>query len=206
MKAVQASLLHYNSTDDTPRHHLCPAGKNSWCKYQKAKTTGTSYIHTKKPIPEAIIHLLKPIYTRLGSKALLERCLGGYTQNPNESLHSLVWKLCPTELFLGKLAVETACAIAVCIFNDGISTLKNISESLGLQPSKHCQVVLRSKDYRRVKKSDYKETDRCKNLRKASRAKRKGYEDKHEEGVVYSTGAFNGGNDGPGPSKRARKS
>lgn len=30
MKAVQATLLHKNSTDETPRHHLCDP---SWCKY-----------------------------------------------------------------------------------------------------------------------------------------------------------------------------
>ena len=32
MKAVQASLLHSNSTDDSPRHYLCPEGEKSWCK------------------------------------------------------------------------------------------------------------------------------------------------------------------------------
>ena len=34
MKAVQASLLHSNSTDDNPRHHLCPEGEKTWCKWQ----------------------------------------------------------------------------------------------------------------------------------------------------------------------------
>ena len=31
-KAVKATLLHCNSTDETPRHHLCPGGEKSWCK------------------------------------------------------------------------------------------------------------------------------------------------------------------------------
>ena len=35
LRAVQASLLHLNSSDENPRHHLCPKGPNSWCKYQK---------------------------------------------------------------------------------------------------------------------------------------------------------------------------
>ena len=34
MKAVQASLLHSNSTDDNLRHHLCPEGEKTWCKWQ----------------------------------------------------------------------------------------------------------------------------------------------------------------------------
>ena len=40
MRAVQASLLHNNSTDEVPRHHLCPSGSDSWCKYQKSKALG----------------------------------------------------------------------------------------------------------------------------------------------------------------------
>ena len=38
VRAVQASLLHSNSTDENPRHHLCPTGENSWCKYISKST------------------------------------------------------------------------------------------------------------------------------------------------------------------------
>ena len=84
MKAVQASLMHYNSTDEHPRHNLCPEGEASWCKWQRAEARGTDYTHKKPPLPAPIVKLLQPVYNRLGSAALLERCLGGYTQNPNE--------------------------------------------------------------------------------------------------------------------------
>ena len=43
MKAVQATLLHNNSTNTNPRHHLCPKGPDSWCKWQVAKATGKEY-------------------------------------------------------------------------------------------------------------------------------------------------------------------
>ena len=45
--------------------------------------------HTKTPIPPAIVALLKPIYARLGSRDLLEKCANGYTQNANEGLHNM---------------------------------------------------------------------------------------------------------------------
>ena len=80
MKAVQASLMHYNSTDEHPRHHLCPEGETSWCKWQKAKAKGSVYTHKKPPLPAPIVKLLQPIYNRLGSSTLLERCLGGFTK------------------------------------------------------------------------------------------------------------------------------
>ena len=37
MKAVQATLLHSNSTNEQPRHHLCPVGPDSWCRWQVAQ-------------------------------------------------------------------------------------------------------------------------------------------------------------------------
>ena len=61
VKAVQATLLHCNSTDEHPRHHLCPEDKGSWCKWQVAKATGKSFTH-KDPISEAIVALIQPIY------------------------------------------------------------------------------------------------------------------------------------------------
>lgn len=103
MKAVQASLLHYNSTDEYPRHHLCSEGETTWCKWQAKAKRNTNTLK-RTPLPALIMKLLQPIYNRLGSAMLLERCLGGYTQNPNESLRSTVWKLCPKEFILGRMA------------------------------------------------------------------------------------------------------
>ena len=87
MKGVHATLLHCNSTDATPRHHLCPPGENSWCNYQVAMAKHETYHHTHPPIPEAIVQLLKPIYAHLGgNRVSLSKCVDGYTQNANESL------------------------------------------------------------------------------------------------------------------------
>lgn len=125
-----------------------------------------------------------------------------------------------------KSAVEIACALAACIYNDGLTSVRVISQNIGLQPSKRYDASLRSKDIHRVQKSDYKITDYYKKLRRSSRAKRKGYEDKCEdtEGVVYSAGAFDGAfsdahsdvesnsesdsepDTDPGPSKRRKTS
>ena len=144
MKAVQASLLHLNSSNEHPRHHLCPEGENSWCKWQVAQVLRKVYDH-KDPIPEAIVTLLKPIYARLGSRSLLEKCVQGYTQNANEALHQLVWKFCSKELFLGKVGIDIACALAVCSFNDGASSLATVATRLELDPSPLSQHFLKKK-------------------------------------------------------------
>ena len=163
MKAVQATLLHSNSTNEQPRHHLCPVGPDSWCKWQVAQATGTMCDH-KEPLPDAIVQLLRPIYPRLGSRSLLEKCVHGYTQNANESLHALVWKFCPKELFLGRTGVKTAWALAVCCFNDGSSSLAATSDRLLLSPSLLSKSFLKKKDLKRVKKSEYKVSEGAKKV------------------------------------------
>ena len=65
----------------------------------------------------------------------MEKCVGGYTQNANEALHSLIWKFCPKELFLGRVGVNVACALVVCAFNDGVSSPSLLASRLELNPS-----------------------------------------------------------------------
>ena len=132
----------------------------------------------------------------------------GYTQNANESLHALVWKFCPKELFLGRTGVQTgvqtACALAVCCFNDGSSSLAAISDRLLLSPSLLSKSFLKKKDLKRVKKSEYEVSEGAKKVRRLARRKRKGYDDRNQqrEGVVYAAGEFDSGE--PGPSKRSK--
>lgn len=203
IKGVQATLLHSNSSDETPRHHLCPEGENSWCKWQVAKAKGVEYKHKKDPFPTPIVQLLKPIYKRLGSHTLLEKCLDGYTQNANESFHSVIWKFCPKELFLGRDGVETACALAISNFNDGASSLTEVAKRLGLEIAPFSKTFLAAKDKSRLKISTKKASERTKDLRRKCRKKRKGFADKNkqDEGVVYAAGAF--GED-PGPCKKRK--
>lgn len=64
-KAVWATFYHKASTDDEPKHHLCPEGEKSWCGFQRAKFTGEKYIH-KNSVPSAVMDLVvKPIFNDL---------------------------------------------------------------------------------------------------------------------------------------------
>ena len=206
MKGVQATLLHCNSTDERPRHNLCPEGVDSWCKYNRAKAKGESFTH-KRPIPPAIVPLLRPMYARLGSRELLEKCVDGYTQNANEALHNIVWRLCPKGLFLYKVGVDIACALAVASYNDGSRSLSDLVDLLKLEPTQSTRGFLCKKDLKRVKEASYKMGLRARKLRRAHRRKRKGLDDKHaaHEGDMYVPGGFDAGEPAPKRAKRATK-
>lgn len=66
---------------------------------------------------------MKPIYKDLSEDELLERCVGGFTQNNNESFNQLIWKITPKILPDGSKIVNIPALVAACIFNEGTSAL-----------------------------------------------------------------------------------
>ncbi|KAL7291527.1 hypothetical protein TKK_0014783 [Trichogramma kaykai] len=109
-KAIWAIFYHKSSTDKEHNHSFCPTGQDSWCEWQKAKATNThkTYKH-KHSLPKAIMEKIKPVFTTLSKPELLERCVGGYNQNSNESFNNCVWKLAPKALFSGMNSLSFAC-------------------------------------------------------------------------------------------------
>ena len=161
-----ASFLHALSTDEDPHHDRCPAGASSWCFFRRAVAKGErpgphkDNVHT--PLTREVGRFVKPVYVRLGDESLLRRCLRGKTHNPNQSLHSVIWRKCLKTDFLGKLRVEAGAAIAVSEFNQG--TEKSVSETtiaLGFQLGEAQVKLTRSKDNERIamreRKSDAQE-------------------------------------------------
>lgn len=131
-RAIQAVYFHESSTDKNPQHHLCPTGPQSWCKFNKSVALNTSYTH-KKTMPAEVWALIKPIFISLSEDSLLERCLGGFTQNSNECLNSKIWKLAPKKTFSGFQTVRAAVALATISFNEGMEGLIEVVDEMRLK-------------------------------------------------------------------------
>ncbi|GBN35486.1 hypothetical protein AVEN_168746-1 [Araneus ventricosus] len=61
-----------------------------------------------------------PVYQRLASTEILNRCTSAKTQN--QSLHSVIWNKCPKEVFASKSRLELAVSSAVSELNFGCVT------------------------------------------------------------------------------------
>ena len=124
-KAIWASFYHLSSTDEKPQHKLCPQGIYSWCFYNRAVAEGVaSEPHAAKnlylaKIPFQHLDHIKNVYRDLSSPDLLARCLRGWTQNPNESLHSKLWQKCPKIKCFGLFRVIFAVQVTVLDHNFG---------------------------------------------------------------------------------------
>ena len=51
-------------------------------------------------------------------------------KNSNESFNAMLWSMAPKTLSGGKIVLNIAANIAVCIYNDGLSSVTTIMEVL----------------------------------------------------------------------------
>lgn len=137
-RKIMATYYHYTSTDKKPRHEYCPVGEKSWCKFQHARSLRHKYTHPQPLHPDVAKHIL-PIYEDLSKKELLERCLGGCTQNANESFNATIWRFAPKHLHCGRKIVEIAAYIAAGIFNEGYMAVLKIMHDLQLVIGTRCR-------------------------------------------------------------------
>ena len=154
--AIWASFFHLTSTDKNPGHHLCPKGSSSWCFYNRAlanKETPPS--HASKnlylaKIPHEHLEHIKRVYRDLTEPSLLQRCLKGFTQNPNESIHARLWLKCPKVKFFGLYRVIFCAQSCVLEHNLGYERSNLLTELFGTSAS--IKKVLKTQDALKIKK------------------------------------------------------
>jgi len=108
-----------------------------------------------------------PIYEELSREDLSERCLGGYTQNANESLNSIIWKFAPKHLHSGPETVEIAAWLGGCIFNEGYLSILWIMQLLEIQIGEHSFEYATFVNKRRENKQDIRRKEMTHEARKA---------------------------------------
>lgn len=132
-KDIMAALWHLTSTDAYPRHDWC---SESWCFWKKAvnedmqkkagkrnaspmRTPSHSVMKLRLSVNQEEYKKLESVYTRLSDDSLLNKCLKVKTQNPNESIHSRIWSLCPKVVSVSKGILDFAVAQSCLIYNKG---------------------------------------------------------------------------------------
>ena len=191
-KAVKAILYHSASTNERPQHDNCPQGEDSWCGWQRDVAKGTTtYKHTH-PLPQSIVDVLQPIFQRLSNPVLLEGSKDCFTQNPNESLHHLVWDKCPKSSFAGAATVEIAACLGMLEFNGGHHCYAELLTTMGIEPGYYAQTAFTKRDKERLYHASRKSCSKTKRRRTVLKSQKKASADKQQqsEGPLYEAGAF----------------
>ena len=133
------------------QHSLCPKGSGSWCKFNSDLVTKGKTYHQNGRLPSVFFEPLKPIFERLASRELLQKCQRGLTQNQNESFNNLIWKRCPKVMFFGKERIVFAVSEAVCTFNTRAGAKAVIMKAAGINNvGINLLLALRRKDNARL--------------------------------------------------------
>ncbi|GFV27874.1 uncharacterized protein TNCV_365701 [Trichonephila clavipes] len=131
-------------------HWFCPTNPNTWFKYNAAINNNLQKYKHKPSVAKAVRDVIKPVFADLSHPALLKKCLGGKTQNPNESLNSLIWKFCPKTIGSRLQIAEIAANLETSVFNDGNQILITILEKFGLEINRNVCVPLAERDNRQI--------------------------------------------------------
>jgi len=148
-----------------------------------------SYKH-KPALSKEVFEAIKPIYEELSSDDLLTRCIGGFTQNSNESFNSTVWALAPKSISSGKIVLDIATNIAVCVYNDGFSSIMHIMDVMGMKIGPNNYNMCLEVDAQRIKLAEQSLSEAAKEARISLKTLRKEMQeqDVHLEGQLYGAG------------------
>ena len=191
---IFAILFHLTSTDRTPRHMHCPSGEKSWCFWKRAEakkeTPGPHKDH--ETVPNEVGKKMVSIFQRLTDDELLQRCRRNRTQNPNESLHNLIWQYCPKIRYAGRYSVEGATCMAICQFSLGATFREMLCRFVGIDPGYYLIQGSLQKSSERLKKAEEKSSDERKKKRKMLKFKNTTKIQKTiaNEGPTYKAGDF----------------
>lgn len=185
-----ATYYHMISTDKKPQHMYCPEGKDSWCEYQKRTALGIELEPHPTPLHPDVAKAILPIYKDLSKNDLLERCLGGHTQNASESFNLTVWRFAPKHLHSGLKVIEVASYLAAGLFNEGNSSLLMVMNEAkiveGLQSFNYAGQM----DNQRVSRQNRRNSLESKEGRKARKAMQQAQNEAYEEeeDLLYGAG------------------
>ena len=89
-----------------------------------------------------IMFAMKSTFTDLGHAKLLEKCLHGRTQNPNECFNWCVWDRIPKTTFVGLQTLKIGVLDAVICFNEGAVSRCKVLEELSISPGQNMKAGL----------------------------------------------------------------
>ncbi|KAK6962753.1 NADP-cytochrome b5 reductase [Biomphalaria glabrata] len=156
-KAIWATFYHCTSSDDNPMHSDCPAGKSSWCFYQRAlarnQPAGSHEKEMTTFLSPLVAEHIRPVFERMTQDELLQRCILGQTQNVNESIHALIWSRCPKHLFVGRKRLEVSVGVGVGEFNMGSKASQLFLSHLNIKTGIQSKSLGLKRDCNRISKA-----------------------------------------------------
>ncbi|XP_024946630.1 uncharacterized protein LOC112495203 [Cephus cinctus] len=154
--AIWATYYHYYSSDENPEYEKCPIEPESWCSWHRAAAANalSTFEHEYQLLPQDVAETVHPIYIDLSNEKLLERCVGDFTQNNNDSYNQLIWKITPKIVPCGAKIVELTANVGAAIFNEDTASLLFYMSAMRLWLGPNAHSYARKEDPKCIKIAD----------------------------------------------------
>ena len=179
-------------------HETCPQGSSSWCYFQTKLALYAANSSLPQPIPrqpyltESDITRTKATFETFAKLSLCQCLTLGKTQNPNESLHNMLWHNAPKAKRVGHKSLQCCTALAVLSFNNGSMDQSAVLNELGISVShstlKHLTERDHDRNLERVRR--VKETQKRRRRQIVLQAGRAEASRKKRDTQVYRSGNF----------------
>ena len=135
---------------------------------------------------------IKPIFQDLAQPGLLNKCLHGRTQNPNESVNSVIWTRIPKTVFVGINTLHFGVYNAVATFNEGNIVKYQVLQELVMSAGSRTIEAMLHFDKDRLRNAENKLQNLFRRATQHRAAKRKllAENEEEEENPSYGAGLF----------------
>ena len=162
--------------------------------YRIQLTVEISAEYSHKPaLSDDVLSEITLIYENLSSENLLQRCIGGFTQNNNESPNALILSFTPKRVFSGAKTVKIASYLAENIFNEVYESLLKVMHIMNIIIGPNAVALCTEVDDTRISIADARSFEASKEERVERRVMRSDLEETlyEEEGPLYKAGMEN---------------
>ena len=131
-EALQTLVTHIDE-----KHHTCLVDENSCSYFQKKLAltpTSSHIIPSEEYLSPLEMQRLRETFYVFTSISFCECITLGKTQNPNKSLHNLLWHNAPKFKRVGQASLKACIALAILSFNDGSTSSASVLNFLGISP------------------------------------------------------------------------
>ena len=179
-------------------HSGCPTGEDSWCRWNKPSSSTTPATLTTFTTTD--IQKVQEAFSTYATTEFCSHLTLGLTQNANESLHNMIWCLCPKNKYVSPQSIRKSTAIVVLNFNEGELSLFGVMYDLGLAPSSQVYQSISN----RVHKLETSRTSKKKSNFQRRRRRMKVVKQYREKALLKSEGgeSYRGGQFGAESTQR----
>ena len=157
LEAVKAIPLHLGANDEnaSENHSFCPKGPDSWCRYERALSSGDIPPRHPNYLGHNAVGLITKVFSKYNydKEYFINQIADGQTSNHNEAVHNIIFTMVRKTEAVGLVVMRLGCALAVIRYNEGYQAISEVLDLLHVKIHPGIREIFANLDKVRVEHS-----------------------------------------------------